>query len=80
VTPNPAFGEFRVAFALDGASPATLELIDLAGRRLRVERLGELPAGEHSLPLSGLDVSPGLYWLRLAQGAKAVTRKVAVVR
>lgn len=77
--PNPAGHELRVSFSLGDSGPARLELLDVAGRRVRAmevagggqhverfDRLGELPAG--------------VYLLRLAQGASVRLARVAILR
>ena len=80
VTPNPASREAQVRFTLAGPGPARLELLDIAGRRVRsidvpgtrseqvvrFEDLGRLP--------------PGLYVVRLAQGGATRSARVAIVR
>src|SRR5207253_2923521 len=43
--PNPARGALTVACAADPAHPATLELWDVAGRRVQSERVPLPPAG-----------------------------------
>ena len=68
VRPNPAFGgRMVVHFALTSAEPATLELIDVAGRRVRERAVGVLGAGYHAVDF-GQGLRPGLYFLRLTQG------------
>jgi sugar lactone lactonase YvrE len=71
VRPNPAFGgRMLVHFALPHGAPATLELLDVAGRRVRERAVGSLGAGRHVVDLSGSQrLTPGLYFLRLTQGA-----------
>jgi hypothetical protein len=67
--PNPAFGgRMVVHFALTGGESATLELLDVAGRRVRERAVGMLGAGRHAVDF-GDGLKPGLYFLRLIQGA-----------
>ena len=77
--PNPASHGVFVSLALPDATPATLELLDVAGRRL-----GERPvtgAGPHLVDVSaGLTLEPGVYLVRLTQGDKRLTARVTVVR
>jgi len=79
--PNPATDELRVSFTLAVAAPATLELIDLGGRRLSKQDVGSLGPGAHVLDLR-LEhrVPPGLYWLRLGQSGRLASAKVSVTR
>jgi hypothetical protein len=70
-----------VSFALADASPATIEVLDLAGRRVESREVGAFGAGPHELALGeGREWAPGVYLLRLSRAGTAVTRKLAIVR
>jgi hypothetical protein len=57
-------------FALPTGEAATLELVDLAGRRVIERAVGTLGAGRHSIDLAeGRRLEPGLYFVRLKQAA-----------
>ncbi len=77
--PNPASHDVFVSLALPDDAPATLELLDVTGRRL-----GEQPvagAGEHLVNVSeGLALEPGVYLIRLTRGHRSLTTRVTVVR
>ena len=79
--PNPSRGAFDVELSLSGDAPSSLELVDLAGRRVQELALGRAAPGVH---MQRFDLAPGLkpgvYWLRLVEGTRTVVRKVAVVR
>ncbi len=79
---NPARGSsLRVAFALPAASPARLALLDVAGRKVSEREVGVLGAGRHSVDLgAGATLAPGLYMVRLEQGAAVRTARVVVLR
>ena len=79
--PNPASSREGVfiSLALPDATPATLELLDVAGRqlaRLQVEGVGEHPRVNVS---EGLALEPGIYLVRLTHGGRSLTRRVTVV-
>ena len=80
--PNPATGaDLKVAFTLTSADPASLELMDIAGRRVVAREVGALGAGPHVEPLAANQrVAPGMYWLRLSQGKRSLVAKAVVVR
>ena len=81
VRPNPAQADLFVQFALPAATPATLELLDPAGRRLRALEVGGLGAGRHVVNLgNGPALAPGLYFVRLTQRDAAAATKVVVTR
>jgi hypothetical protein len=81
VRPNPARGgAMTVRFTLAGEAPASLELLDVAGRRVVARNVGSLGAGTHSLSLGGdLRLAPGVYMVCLRQGSSLRTTRVAVV-
>jgi hypothetical protein len=81
VRPNPARGNgLNVAFALPTGAIARLELLDVAGRRVVSREVGSLGAGQHTVNLAeGRKVAPGLYWVRLSQGANQRAARVAVI-
>ena len=79
--PNPAQGRLVVSFMLPSAEPATLELIDVTGRRVAGREVGSLGGGSHLLELGdGARVPAGLYWLRLMQGGRVLTARGVVAR
>lgn len=80
--PNPAKSGFSVTFSLPSASPATLEVIDLAGRRVVSREVGTLGAGRHTLSLENATrrLPIGVYAIRLTQGSLVATSKVSIVR
>jgi hypothetical protein len=79
--PNPARGGFQVSFSLPDATPARLELFDLAGRLVRARTLDAPRPGRQ---WSGFDRSstlpPGVYVVRLTQGARSVSVRGAVAQ
>lgn len=79
VAPNPAVDRMSVWFTLPSAEPATLELLDVSGRRALSREVGSFGAGIHSIELAtGGQVPPGLYFLRLAQGGRVASSRVAI--
>jgi len=84
LVPNPAraSGAARIAYRLATSEPASIALYDLRGRVLARRALEHPEPGPGSLDLAGLGragIAPGVYWLRLTQGARAVTRKGIVL-
>ena len=81
VWPNPARSSASVWFTLAGDAPARLELLDLAGRRVRALGLEGLGAGLHRADLEGTgSLPPGLYLVRLSQADRQATGKLVVMR
>ena len=80
-SPNPATRELHVAFTLPVRAAATLDLIDIAGRRVLRRDVGALGPGRLAVDLGLADeVRPGLYFLRLGQEGRVVDARIAVIR
>ena len=79
VRPNPTRGgSLTVRFTLPTSAPARLELLDVAGRRIAEHEVG---SGQHTLDFgAGQHLAPGLYLVRLTQGANTRTTRVVVLR
>jgi len=79
VRPNPSpSGELTVEFTLPTAEAARLEVLDIRGRRVTEERLAT--AGRHSVTVGrGRRLTPGVYVVRLSQGANLQTTRATVV-
>jgi hypothetical protein len=76
---NPAGRELTMAYTLPGVSPARISLYNVAGRALRSVDLTGMGVGRHTIDLgSGISLSPGTYFVRLAQNGRTATRPVVV--
>ena len=80
LTPNPSRGVMNASFTLESGAPARIDVVDIAGRRVESIDLGALGAGRHSVRLgSGRRYPPGVYLLRLTQGARVVAARGCVL-
>ena len=77
-TADPS-GEVRVRFSLASSRPASFQLFDVAGRRVRAQSEPGLGSGIHETRFAGA-LPSGLYWVRLTQDGASVHRKVLVSR
>lgn len=79
--PNPARrNHLNVTFAIPNGSSARLMLLDLNGRRVVEREVGFLGEGRHTSDLSKPHrLLPGIYWVRLVQGANRRTLRVTVL-
>jgi len=78
--PNPAASSPTIAFTLPSAGDAELQLLDVAGRSVRRERLAGLGAGPHRAVLAGTTLEPGYYVVRLSFGGRKLQRSLVVTR
>jgi len=78
--PNPTSSGLLISFNLPSTGPATFDLIDASGRRVLTRDVGSLGAGKHQLDLRRETLAPGLYWMRLTQGERMSSGKVAVLK
>ena len=81
VYPNPASGhDLAVRFVLPVRAAARVELFDVAGRSVAAREVGTLGAGRHAVNLAEhARIRPGLYFVRLRQGASEQVRRVTVL-
>jgi len=79
-TPNPATGDnLRITFSLPSAEPATVLLVNIAGRTLASRALRSPTPGAQSLTLSGARGLPaGIYLVHLTQGGRSAVQKVVI--
>jgi flagellar hook assembly protein FlgD len=66
-------------------SDVTMEVYDVAGKRVSMSRLEGLAAGEHALALhgratNGTPLSSGVYFCRVSAHGETATRKIVVQR
>ena len=81
VSPNPIAAGSVLKFALPEATSATLEMIDVTGRRVWTREVGNLGAGEHTISLAAAGRLPrGVYFVRLSQGIRVATTRVVTLK
>lgn len=70
----------RFTVTLPRTGDASLELLDVAGRRLEAMDLSARPVGDATVQFGVGQRKPGMYWARLRQGEHMVSTKVVLVR
>lgn len=83
--PNPFNAVTRIAYELPGDGPVRLEILSVAGQRVRRLDLPWAAAGRHDCLWDGRDdqgrpVGSGLFLYRLHSGAQVQTRRLLVLR
>jgi len=80
VRPNPTSRDMWVTYSLASGEAASLELLDIAGRRVLSRRVEPRP-GAFSVNLGeGVHLPPGIYLVKLTQGARFETARITVLR
>lgn len=82
--PNPCNPRTEIVFAMGQAGPAEIEILDLRGHRVRVER-GVWPEGSQRVVWEGIDdegraVGAGVYLLRVTTPTGTAHGRVTLVR
>lgn len=77
--PNPSKGPREVVFTLAEPGAVKLDLFDVSGRAVW-SHAGTLAAGRHVVSLRAASLAPGVYLVRLRQGAREATTRGVVVR
>ena len=78
--PNPFNPETIIPFGLPEASPVTIEVFNMLGRRVAVLLDREMPAGWHEITGQAATLPTGLYLVRLRAGAVLRTQRVTLVK
>jgi hypothetical protein len=84
--PNPSDGALELRFRLPEALPVSVEVFDLAGRKIRSLRsAGDLPAGDQALNWDGRDdrgapLPGGVYLVRVSAGRDTARQKLVRLR
>lgn len=79
---NPACARLEVMLDLPGTEPVQVQVLDVTGRVRNTRKLDVPRAGEMRIDAGeGAGLTPGVYWVRVAQGTrKPSTRMVVVAR
>jgi glucose/arabinose dehydrogenase len=78
VYPNPAIREINVDVEADEGAAIELNLVNVHGQVVKMERFKTLSAGTNSLLFKVEEVAPGMYYLRLREGNRFRTAKVII--
>jgi hypothetical protein len=81
VRPNPWHGRaLTLSFSLATEEPATLEVLDIAGRRVAMQVVPARGLGRATTKLVlGSPVAPGVYLVRLRQGDRVRLQRFVVL-
>lgn len=78
--PNPTRGEIVVRFTLGASETVQFELLDAAGRRVAHRESVSLSPGSHEITLGDRErLPPGIYVVKLSQGAYQHVRQIVIL-
>jgi hypothetical protein len=83
--PNPFSAQTTLRIGLPKTSDVEIDVFDVAGRRVRHQRLAAVPAGWRDLSFeardtAGHELSSGVYFYRVKAVGTTITRKMAIAR
>jgi flagellar hook assembly protein FlgD len=83
--PNPFTGTTELRIGLLSESNVSIEVYDVAGRRVRVQSLGTQSAGWNAIPFDGRDdagrpLASGVYFYRVTANGTTVTHKMVITK
>lgn len=76
--PNPGVGRLSVGFSLANTDPASVDIFSVAGKRVKSIDVSSLGPGRHVIHLENGAVPPGIYWIRVTQNDRWMTKKAVV--
>lgn len=69
ILPNPFSSSAHIRLVLQMESEITVEIFDMSGNRLFVQKAGTFPAGNHHLPFDRQGLKQGIYVCRISDNA-----------
>jgi len=83
--PNPFRDTTEFQFYADGAMSITADVFDVSGRRVATQRVDASRAGWQPIVVSdrdanGVELSSGVYFVRVRAGETVATRKMVIMR
>jgi hypothetical protein len=83
--PNPFAGTTDLRVGLPANSDLSIEVYDVAGRRVRAQSLAHQAAGWRTIPFDGRDdagrtLASGVYFYRITASGSTVTNKMVIAR
>lgn len=78
--PNPFNAQTTISYSLPKASDITLEIFDMAGRKVKTLLSGYQEAGEHKAVWDAKDVASGIYFYRIRAGESTSIKKCILLR
>lgn len=78
--PNPANEVSTISYSLMESSDVTFDVVDVTGKLIYSENLGNKAAGVYSITLNTADFANGIYYYTMKAGADKITKKMIVTK
>ncbi len=78
VYPNPFTNQTRISFDLPQRQDLKLQLLDMSGKQLSNQNLGNLSAGYHEVDFHVGAIPAGMYFLMLQAEGKQIVQKITI--
>jgi len=78
--PNPFNPVTNVRFFLPKAGPVTIEVFDVAGKKMATVLNSKKPAGSYSIEFDGSNLASGIYFYRLQAGQFVDVKKMILMK
>lgn len=75
--PNPSDGLFTLSFNLEEKGKTEIRIVDVNGKTIHKEKLGDF-TGQYTGNIDISEEGPGIYFLQLFQGDKAMAEKIII--
>lgn len=76
--PNPTNGFTTINYSLVSSVEASFQIVDITGKVVYDETLGNVSAGNHNITLDVSEFAQGVYYYTLTAGEQASTRKMVI--
>lgn len=78
--PNPAAETSTISYSLTESANVTFEVVDVTGKVIYTENMGNKGAGVYSLTLNTAEYANGIYYYTMNAGAEKITKKMIVTK
>lgn len=78
--PNPANETATIAYSLMEGAEVSFEVVDLTGKVVYSEEMGNRGAGAYNVTLNTADYAGGIYFYTMTAGADKITKKMIITK
>lgn len=78
--PHPITERGTISVSIPSSSYIAVKIFDVFGRQVMTIAEGEFSAGEHQIPVNGIDLVSGVYYCHVQADAMTATQKIVVAK